>query len=106
MQTTVQDILRLQSLQTGRLIAGQQGSSCHVSGATILELTEMGSGGGEELLEGSLKKNEILITALYNIRNNVEDQCTAIRTMNRLKASGLIVFYYGFVVKEFDSKVV
>ena len=106
MKTTVQDILRLQSLQTGRLIAGQQGSSCHVSGATILELTEMGSGGGEELLEGSLKKNEILITALYNIRNNVEDQCTAIRTMNRLKASGLIVFYYGFVVKEFDRKVV
>ena len=66
MQTTVQDILRLQSLQTGRLIAGQQGSSCHVSGATILELTEMGSGGGEELLEGSLKKNEILIA----YRNN------------------------------------
>lgn len=46
-----------------------------------------------------------MITALYNVKNDVESQCDVIRALNKLNAAGLIVFYYGLVVQKFDQRV-
>ena len=105
MQLIVKDLFKLPSLRKARLIAGKEGIYRPVSGATILEMTEMDRDNATQLLAYSLKKQEAMITALYNVRSNPEKQCEVIQNLNRLKAAGLIVFYYGFVVKTFDEKV-
>ena len=104
-QILVKDIFRLRSLQKARLIAGKDGVYRPVSGATILEMTEMGRDNATELLEFSLKAQELMITALYNVKDSPEKQCDVIRVLNNLHAAGLIVFYYGFVVGRFDERV-
>lgn len=105
MQILVKDIFRLQSLHKARLIAGKGGVYRPVSGATILEMTEMDRDNATELLEFSLKAQEVMITALYNVKNSPEKQCDVIRILNNLHAAGLIVFYYGLVVSRFDERV-
>ena len=105
MQILVRDIFRLQSLQTAHLIAGREGILRPLCGGTILEMTELGRDNASELLSFSLKPQEIMITALYNVKNDVESQCDVIRALNKLNAAGLIVFYYGLVVQKFDQRV-
>lgn len=92
MQILVRDIFRLQSLQTAHLIAGREGILRPLCGGTILEMTELGRDNASELLSFSLKPQEIMITALYNVKNDVESQCDVIRALNKLNAAGLIVF--------------
>ena len=79
MQILVRDIFRLQSLQTAHLIAGREGILRPLCGGTILEMTELGRDNASELLSFSLKPQEIMITALYNVKNDVESQCDVIR---------------------------
>ena len=105
MQILVRDIFRLQSLQSAQLIAGREGILRPLCGGTILEMTELGRDNASELLSFSMKPQEIMITALYNVKNSVESQCDVIRALNRLNAAGLIVFYYGLVVQRFDRRV-
>ena len=105
MQILVRDIFRLQSLQTAHLIAGREGILRPLCGGTILEMTELGRDNASELLSFSFKPQEIMITALYNVKNDVESQCDVIRALNKLNAAGLIVFYYGLVVQKFDQRV-
>lgn len=105
MQILVKDMFRLQSLQKARLIAGKDGVYRPVSGATILEMTEMDRDNATELLEFSLKSQEVMITALYNVKDSPEKQCDVIRILNNLHAAGLIVFYYGLVINRFDKRV-
>ena len=75
MQILVRDIFRLQSLQTAHLIAGREGILRPLCGGTILEMTELGRDNASELLSFSFKPQEIMITALYNVKNDVESQC-------------------------------
>ncbi|MCD7845201.1 MAG: PucR family transcriptional regulator ligand-binding domain-containing protein [Oscillospiraceae bacterium] len=106
MLNVVRDIFWLPSLQGARLIAGRGGYQRPVTGATILELTELEKDDSENLLATSLKKGEFAITALYNIKDDVEKQYHMIETLCKLESAGLIIFYYGHIVKKFDEKII
>ena len=74
MSVTVADCLKLPALRRAELVAGAQGRDRAVGAITVLEYPKI------DLLSGELLiGNELVISALVSIKDDVEMQCRLIR---------------------------
>ncbi|QHI71794.1 PucR family transcriptional regulator [Aminipila terrae] len=98
MSITVKDCLQLPSLSLGSVIAGRDGLFNIVNTVSVAEF---------ECYDDCFKTaNELLITAFYSIRDDVEAQCKAIEEYKKSGEVGLILFYSGMILKHIDQKLI
>ncbi len=102
MSITVADCLKLPSLREAKVVAGAGGINRDVSCVSVLEHVDL-------LMlerEGFFLGNQIIISALVSIRDDIEAQCKLIRLLSDSGEVGLVLYYVGIFVKEIDPKVI
>ena len=88
MNVTVADCLKLPTLREAQLIAGAKGTDRAVSSVSVLEWPET------KLLSNELIiGNELIISALVTIKDDVARQCSVLRHLRNMGAAGLVLFY-------------
>ena len=102
MSFTVSDILKMDPLVTGKLVAGNTGLSNMVCGVTVLEVSWI------EIPEGQVftTSGDLVISSMYSVMNSVEEQIQTIRMLKEQNASGLILCHIGMVIKELSPRVI
>ena len=101
MSVTVADCLKLPALRRAELVAGAQGRDRAVGAITVLEYPKI------DLLSGELLiGNELVISALVSIKDDVEMQCRLIRHLNAMGEAGFILYYSGVFVKEVAPELI
>lgn len=106
MKMTVKNLLSFSTLKKARIIAGKKGVYNNVNGVTVLEIAGDEVSGAIELMTESAKRQDIMISALYTAKDDIAKQCKTIESMHRLNVSGLIVFYYGKIIRKFSDEVI
>lgn len=101
MKVTVSECLRLPSLREAMLIGGAKGLERSVSSVSVLEWPEV-----ELLSDDVIAGNEVLLSALIQIKGDVEKQCRLLRHLCSMGTSCLIVYYVGVFVPEIDERLI
>lgn len=97
--TTVVDCLNLPALREAELIAGAKGLNRPVSSVSVLEWPVV-----EALSKDVLIGNEFVISALVQIKDDVEKQCDLIRHLSSMGTACLAIFYAGMFLSYGCSK--
>ena len=101
MNVTVADCLRLPTLREAQLIAGAKGTDRAVSSVSVLEWPET------KLLSNELIiGNELIISALVTIKDDVARQCSVLRHLRSMGAAGLVLFYVGVFIPRIDEALI
>lgn len=101
MNVTVADCLRLPTLREAQLIAGAKGTDRAVSSVSVLEWPET------KLLSNELIiGNELIISALVTIKDDVARQCSVLRHLRSMGAAGLVLFYVGVFIPRVDEALI
>lgn len=101
MSITVADCLKLPALRDARLYGGARGVSRVVTRVSVLEYPDVAALSGDVLVG-----NEIIISALVQIRSDVEAQCRIVRHLHSMGAACLVVYYVGVYVPELDERLI
>lgn len=101
MKVTVSECLRLPSLREAVLLGGARGLERSVSSVSVLEWPEV-----KLLSDDVLTGNEVILTALIQIKDDVEKQCRLLRHLCSMGTSCLIVYYVGIFVPEIDERLI
>ncbi len=105
MSITVRDCLKLPSLSLGRVIAGHGGLDNIVSTVSVLEFDDPAE--NEDGPEYDLiALNELLISAFFCVRNDVDAQCSLIRKSKRWGDIGLVLFYSDIILGALDKRLI
>lgn len=101
MNVTVADCLKLPTLREAQLIAGAKGTDRAVSSVSVLEWPET------KLLSNELiVGNELIISALVTIKDDVARQCSVLRHLRSMGAAGLVLFYVGVFIPWIDEALI
>lgn len=100
MSVTVADCLELPALRKAEVVAGKCGLDKIVTAVSVLEYAQVAA-----LVDGLFIGNELIISALVSIKDNVEEQCALIRRLNEMGEVGLILYYVGIFIPALDSKL-
>ena len=101
MNVTVADCLKLPTLREAQLIAGAKGLQRAVSSVSVLEWPETSL-----LSDDVLIGNELIISALVPIKDDVGLQCKILRHLRNMGAAGLVLFYVGVFIPKIDDALV
>lgn len=101
MNVTVADCLKLPTLREAQLIAGAKGTDRAVSSVSVLEWPETNLL-SDELIVG----NELVISALVTIKDDVSRQCSVLRHLRSMGAAGLVLFYVGVFIPQIDDALI
>lgn len=101
MSVTVADCLKLPSLREATLVAGAQGLNRSVNAVSVIEYPDTVAITGE-LMVG----NELLISGLIHIKDDVGAQCRLIRHLYNMGGACLILYYVGIFMPEVDDRVI
>jgi len=96
MEITVRDIMEIGPLREAKLLAGKHRADNIVKGITIIEVPDI-----VDWLSGG----EILLTSLYNVRNEIMSFRDYIRKMAQREVSALII-KTGRVVEEIPQEII
>ncbi|MDR0841411.1 MAG: PucR family transcriptional regulator ligand-binding domain-containing protein [Christensenellaceae bacterium] len=99
MNLTVESILGTGGLTDARIIAGERGLSNSVSSISVLEV-------GEAAIGRWVVQNQVYVTALYAIRNDVDMQKVVINVLANCGCSALIICHLGHWIPEVSAEVV
>lgn len=100
MSVTVADCLKLPALREANVLAGHAGLIRPVSSLSVIEYPDM-----VMLSQGLLAGNEILISALIAIKDDVDAQCLLIRHLHSMGEAGLVLYYVGVFVPRVDERL-
>ncbi|MCK9217771.1 MAG: PucR family transcriptional regulator ligand-binding domain-containing protein [Firmicutes bacterium] len=100
MSVTVSDCLKLSALREAKVMAGYRGLNRIVSAVSVLEYADA-SLLSDELFLG----DELIISALISIKDNIEAQCKLIRRLHEGGEVGLIIYYLGIFVPKLDEQL-
>ena len=100
MSVTVSDCLKLPALREARLVAGNNGANRVVTAVSVIEYPKI-SLMSSDLVVG----NEMLISALVYIRDDVDQQCKLMRHLHSLGVACLVLYYVGIFIPEIDRSL-
>ena len=106
MSVTVEQLLKLPSLNRAKVIGGHRGLSKVVSSISVLESTDPGVLVDEVFPQGEFFGSEIVITGFLNSVGNVPLQLANIRRLAEGGEVGLIVFYVGVYLPRIDPQLI
>ncbi|MFR8517253.1 MAG: PucR family transcriptional regulator [Emergencia timonensis] len=98
MSVTLRDCLKLPSLSLGKVIAGHKGLSSIVTTVSVLEFED-----GME--EDIMTPNELLVSALFCLKDDVDAQCQFLRKCKHNGDVGLVLFYADMILGNIDAKL-
>lgn len=98
MSITVKDCLGLPSLSLGKVIAGHKGLNSIVTTISVVEFED-----NDE--PDIISPNELLISSLYCVRDDVDAQCKLIEKAKKSGDVGLVLFYADEILGEVDAKL-
>lgn len=103
---TVGDVMKLPSMVGAEVIAGHGGLNQPVESVSVLEY-----GVHSEILDrfyrdGKFVGNEILISSLASIWNDIDAQCENIRKRHTAGTVGLVLYMVGVIVPQIDQKLI
>lgn len=101
MSVKVSDCLKLPALRDAKVIAGKKGLNRTVTAITVIELADT-SALRNDLLVG----NELLLSALVSIKDDIDMQCRLIRHLHSVGEAALVIYYVGVFVPEIDPRLV
>lgn len=99
MSITIRDCLNLPSFSFGNVVAGKNGLDKIVSSVSVMEFFSLSD-------FDVFTPNELIISAFYAIKDDVEKQCEALKELADTGAIALVLFYVGAVIPEIDEKVI
>lgn len=97
MSITLRDCLKLPSLSLGRVIAGHKGLDSIVTTVSVLEFNDT-----DEL--DIMTPNELLISALFTMKDDVEAQCKLLQKSKYNGDVGLVLFYSDVILGHIDDR--
>lgn len=102
MQATVADILRVEPVSMGRMVAGSSGLCNIVRGVTVLEVSWI------EIPEGQAftHAGDIVVSSMYSVMNSVDEQIRTVRMLKEQEASALCLCHLGMVIKELSPRLI
>ena len=89
MKITVNDCLALPVFDMVQVKAGKAGLNNEVNLVTVMEATDLTN---IKYLEQYSKDNELVITSMYAIYDDIEKQCKLIRELHQYASSGIMIF--------------
>lgn len=98
MSVTIKDCLQLPSLSLGSVIAGEKGLDSIVNTVSVVEFDTPG--------DSYSISNELLLSALYSIKDDVDAQCRALEEYKRCGEVGLVLFYADRILERIDDKLI
>ena len=101
MSITIADCLKFPSLREAEVVAGHGGLDQPISTVSVLEWAKI-SVMAEQLFWG----RELILTAFASVKDNVEEQCAAIRRLHEVGEAGVILYYVGYFVPFVDQKLI
>lgn len=101
MNVTVADCLKLPTLREAQLIAGAGGLDRSVSSVSVLEWPDT-SHLSDEIIVG----NELIISALVAIKDDVAQQCAVLRRLHTLGSAGILLYYVGIFIPRIDEALI
>jgi len=101
MKITVADCLKLPALREAQLVAGANGLDRAVSSVSVLEWPEV-----QMLSCDVIIGNEIIISALVQIKDDVQKQCLLLRHLRSMGSACLIVYYVGVFVPQIAPELI
>lgn len=106
MSVTVEQLLKLPSLNRAKVLGGHRGLSKVVSSISVLESTDPGVLVDEVFPSGEFFGSEIVITGFLNSVDNVPLQLANMRRLAQGGEVGLIVFYVGVYLPRIDPQLI
>lgn len=97
---TVADCMKLPTFREARVFAGAGGLNRVVASVSVMEYPDIPVL-SSELLVG----NELMISALTQIKDDIDMQCRLVRHLHFMGAACLVVFYVGVYVRELDPRL-
>lgn len=99
MSITLRDCLRLPSLNLGNVVAGARGLDQIVNTVSVLEFDYV------DAIE-VFTPNELLISALFCVKDDVEAQCRFLKRSKSDGDIGLVLFYSDLIVGTLDDRFI
>ena len=84
MAITVSDCLKLPSLREAKVVAGHKGLNKFVTTVSVLEYAKRYA-----LAEEYFLGNELILTGFISVKDNIEDQCEALRRLHEVGEAGV-----------------
>lgn len=100
MSVTVADCLKLPSLREAKVVAGSQGLERIVGTVSVLEYVDFWV-----LSHDFFIGNELVISALVAIKDDVDTQCKTIQRLCEAGEVGLIIYYVEVFVPRLDERL-
>jgi len=100
MSVTVSDCLKVPALRKGKVVAGEKGLNKIVTSCSVLEYANHSM-----LVDELFLGNELVISALTSVKDDVDGQCAAIRRLWETGEVGLIIYYVGIFVQNLDQRL-
>lgn len=97
MKFTVKEAMTIYPLSEGQVIAGHHGLENEINSITVLEIPDDPT---------FIKPGEFCISAFYSIADNEPIQMEVIRMLKARKASGLMLFHVGSLIKSLAANVI
>lgn len=103
----VEDLLKLPSLRNVEVVSGKRNLQKIVSSISVLEISEMSV--FNDILQPDPEEyfgGEIVISSFFSIKDDIDKQCHAVRTLYNLGEIGVILYYVGIIVPKLDQRVI
>lgn len=94
---TLEEILEIEQLKDCIVLAGKNGVKNNVDSVSVLEVPTS---------KLYIKENELLISALYSIKDSVEKQVETIYMIQKSGAAGLIIAHIGVILNKISDDII
>ena len=100
MKITVNDCIKLDVFKEARVLAGRYGIERKVGNVTVLDTFDP-----DEIAKYADVEGNLVLTAMYGIREDYDAQCAVIRALSEHGASAVVLFHVGAVVERVGIEV-
>ncbi len=101
MAVTVRDCMNLPVFKGAEIVGGFSGIDNEVKAVSVIETTNL-----DEMLVDLAQGNEMIITAFFDARDDVQKQCKVIRLLKRCREAAIVLFYVGILVIEIHPDLI
>ena len=99
MALTLRQILQIDVLQDAKIIAAEKALNRPVDSVTTIEVTD-------NSIQDWVSPNQLCITTLYSIRDNLEKQMNLIRVLHEKGCAGIVVCHIGIWIKKLSPQII
>ncbi len=100
MKISLRKALEVSGLSEAKILAGEEKlDDVFIDSVTTIEVTD-------DTIGDWIEENQLCISAMYAIRDNLEQQLNLVRILHERKCAGLIICHVGIWIKELEKELV